>query len=108
MDPDQEMFEQLEGALKNIVSILSDWKKKNSALHGLAEQKATQDGHIDGPQKDAAIYAHRQALKRAMVDHAKAQQAQAPQDPQAPQGAQMPPGMQDPNAIQGPPGVMMG
>lgn len=104
MDPSKEMFDQLKNAVKNVMDTLSEWQKKESSLHSLAEQHAMGDNpHLeDGQEKDAKIYSKKQMIKKAMADSMN--NAQPPMPPPD-MGGGMPMGMPPPPMGGMPPGM---
>lgn len=101
LDVNDQFFGDLQDALKNITTIITDWQKKDSALSQLAENQAQASNEAPGFEHDARVQAHKKALRNAMAGAAEAAPlAGAP--PMGPEeGGMMPP----PPSPMGPPGL---
>ena len=103
LDVNDQFFTDLQDALKNITSIVTDWQKKDAALSQLAENHAAASGEGEGFPHEARVQAHKKVLRDAM--------AQAPEGLPPPEGGALPPPpdmgamMPPPPSPMGPPGL---
>jgi hypothetical protein len=106
-EPDKVMFDKVNEGIKNLTDVLKQWQQKESAMHSMAEVQAKASG-APPEHMDAHIYMHKKAIKKAIADQAKEQEAGAAQAQGAPTGPGGPPLPMPPPSPQGAPSGPMG
>lgn len=109
LDVNDQFFADLQDALKNITTIVTDWQKKDAALSQLAENHAQASNEAPGFEHDARVSGFKKRLRDAMAGAAEGAPAPGPEGmgapagmpPAGPEGGMMPP----PPSPMGPPGL---
>lgn len=100
-DIDDDLFIELEDAIKGVLDVVKSWKEKDKALGTLAQQQAAAEGAVEGEDMDAKVYTKRKALKQTIQEQMKSapvppmpgDAAAPPLPPMPPMGAGQPPAL---------------